>query len=714
MKSFIPLLCLLSFAPALAEEARLEWMSEGFFSKARYYSPKAVTFVREKPAQIVKVPEGLVNPEYALFEIGLKGPNSLRGFILDQRSPKEAHAWLDANGDGDLTNDPEVKWQPNIRKSGDKELIYWQGEANFPVKYPDATLDISLAFYRNATAKGPGPVMCRRDYGRAGKISFEGRELSAFLSDDSNTGDFTPEHCKLGLDLNADDRIDLRTELFPLSKPLVLQEAVYEVQNLASDGSRFALVKSDKTVAEVQQGASRLAAARMAEMRQEQEAFIGKPAPSFETKTLDGKTVRFPQDYKGKLVLLDFWATWCGPCMHELPELTRVHEDFAPYDFAVLGVSLDHDEDVAELPEFLKSKKITWPQICDGGGWQGDIVKQYGVHSIPSCWLVDGDTGHIIAVPADLRGDALRGTVARALVKLGKKVPKDMVPAAGAPLAAKSPQEDMTPSPLALRVQALATEGGLTSAEDFRAQLVHPTAERIELAPPEVGLLRGREIARRASAAHVRVGWVFQCTRCNRWHTNLAGGYAIGPDIVVTARHVVAPPVSMKSGSGHPVVVRGETDVLNIDAVIFADESADTAIMRVSVKDLKPLALSRDVQVGDTAYCFSDPRDVLGHFSSGMVNRLHSLATADKPAGPLLQRMDVSADWAPGSSGSAILDEYGNVIGHVARIRPLYGSPQAAKPAARSAAPVPPTLMTLNEAVPSSVVLSLIEKKPEQ
>ena len=271
--------------------------------------------------------------------------------------------------------------------------------------------------------------------------------------------------------------------------------------------------------------------------------------------------------------------------------------------------------------------------------------------------------------------------------------------------------DDATPNPLVARVQALTAEGGLISADTFLSQLDHPAATRLKLTSPAITPLRGREIAKHAAEAHVRVGWVYQCTRCNRWHTNLAGGYAIAPDVVVTARHVVAPPVSMKPGTGHPVVVRGESEVLKIDAVILADETADTAILRVSTKDLTPLALSRDVQVGDSAYCFSDPRDVLGHFSSGLVNRMHSPVIAGRPASPLQQRMDVSADWAPGSSGSAILDEYGNVIGHVARIRPLYGSPQAGAPAAKAATP---TLMTLNEAVPASVVLSLIESIPAQ
>ena len=197
---------------------------------------------------------------------------------------------------------------------------------------------------------------------------------------------------------------------------------------------------------------------------------------------------------------------------------------------------------------------------------------------------------------------------------------------------------------------------------------------------------------------------MYQCTKCDRWHSNLAGGYAIASDVVATARHVVEPPVSMRAGSGHAVVVRGSDDVLAVTSVLLADEMSDIAVLRVSAKDLKPLAFSRDVQVGDTAYCLSDPSGVVGHFSVGIVNRLFSLSKIGEKADPRQERIAVSADWAPGSSGSAILDECGNIIGHVARIRPLFGKPdaQAKDTSAR------PTLITVNEAIPASVIVPLI------
>jgi thiol-disulfide isomerase/thioredoxin len=432
-------------------------------------------------------------------------------------------------------------------------------------------------------------------------------------------------------------------------------------------------------------------------------AMVGQPPASFEAKTIDGKAVKFPQDYKGRLVMLDFWATWCGPCIRELPGLIKVHEEFHAKGFEVLGISLDSADNVATLPEFTKSKGMSWPQICDGQGWQCPIARSYGVRGIPSCWLIDGDTGLVVATSPDLRGTPLRGTVERCLANLGKAVTAKSTPPESQTKVATSPQPA---DPMVLRVQSLAAKGKLTPAENILQELKSPKAAPIELSAASTAPIRGREIAKRATDAHVRVGWVYQCTKCDRWHSNLAGGYAIAPDVVATARHVVEPPVSMRAGSGHVVAVRGADDVLAITGVLVADELSDTVVLRVSAQDLKPLAFSRDVQVGDTAYCLSDPSGVVGHFSAGIVNRLFSLAKAGEKADPLQERIAVSADWAPGSSGSAILDECGNIIGHVARIRPLFGKPdaQAKDTSAR------PTLMTVNEAIPASVIVSLIEK----
>lgn len=135
----------------------------------------------------------------------------------------------------------------------------------------------------------------------------------------------------------------------------------------------------------------------------------GKPFPAFQAKDLTGKPLSLEQ-YKGKVVLVDFWATWCGPCVAELPSVLAAYEKHHTKGFDIVGISLDSSE--AKLKEFIKSKNMPWRQYFDGKGWENEISTKYGISSIPATFLLDGE-GKIIA--RDLRGPELEKAVAKAL-----------------------------------------------------------------------------------------------------------------------------------------------------------------------------------------------------------------------------------------------------------------------------------------------------------
>jgi len=129
---------------------------------------------------------------------------------------------------------------------------------------------------------------------------------------------------------------------------------------------------------------------------------------------LDGKPMSLA-NFKGKVVMVDFWATWCPPCRAEAPNISAVYGKYHDQGFEIIGISLDHPGDKDKLVAFTKENKMPWGEYYDGAEGPMKIARKYGINAIPTSFLIDGN-GKIIASGEALRGDGLEPLVKKALV----------------------------------------------------------------------------------------------------------------------------------------------------------------------------------------------------------------------------------------------------------------------------------------------------------
>lgn len=412
-------LCLLSAlvasAPAAESEARLKLVPSGVTAKIGGYYPLRLAIAAEQPDHLKKLPKEVSAPLFGTLKLGPAEAPQNFAVLLDEPEGQPARLFVDSNGNGDLTDDPAAEWTSRAVKGSDgKVYSQYSGAAKVALRLDGETQEVTLKFYRfdkrdPARAALASAIFHYPDYGREGEVKVGEKTYQAMLVDRRATGDFrgkasAENGVQLFLDLNESGRFEAATEAFHVREPFNVAGQTYELAGLTAGGGSFHVQKSAKVAPE-----------KKAAPRPELLA-AGQPAKVFKAKRTDGTEVDFPASYKGKIVLLDFWATWCGPCIGELPHLTAAYEKFHAKGFEVLGISLDRAGDEKKLANFTKEKNMPWPQVFDGKYWQAEVAALYGVRSIPTAYLVDGDTGQVIA-NSGLRGSELEKTIEAALAK---------------------------------------------------------------------------------------------------------------------------------------------------------------------------------------------------------------------------------------------------------------------------------------------------------
>lgn len=230
-------------------------------------------------------------------------------------------------------------------------------------------------------------------------------------------------------------------------------------------------------------------------------------------------------------------------------------------------------------------------------------------------------------------------------------------------------------------------------------QLLEPAPTPFKLLPPRTAPMSSEDIAEHARAINLRVGYLYKCLKCDHWHVNLAGGYAIAEDVIVTCDHVLASKTKMREG--YLIAVDQDGNVACATAVLARSAVLDAAVVKVAGAKFIPVPLNSEVRQGAASYSFSRPLQQGGYFTSGIVNRFFwdSAYTGGDPNsldGQLHLRVNFSNEWAPGSSGSPLFDQAGNAIAHVSMIAGLGSGKNT------------PAVMMMRIAIPAKPIQRLI------
>ncbi|MGV3613976.1 MAG: DUF6624 domain-containing protein [Fimbriimonas sp.] len=316
---------------------------------------------------------------------------------LTERSYGPPLLGIDRDGDGKVGPQEERPMDPEQAVDQDgNALKFYRAKRLIPA--PFGRVEVGLSF--SYAPKYPS-FYAFVDFGRRGTVALGRRRLRAELQDRLHQGDFSlPPDAKgngirLRLDLNENGKFDSRGEDFIVGKPFRIDGQVYEARVPRADGAQVEIRPTTADVAEVPPPYI---------------ARRGEPLPAFSGTTLDGKSLRYPDDFRGKPLLVDFVGRWSNETEAAAPALAELHRTTG---LPIVAVGIDYPDYGPKLAEHAQKLAMTWPILFDKEGWSGPIAQALNVTRIPARFLVDGATGKLLATPEELDNDHLAGTLER-------------------------------------------------------------------------------------------------------------------------------------------------------------------------------------------------------------------------------------------------------------------------------------------------------------